>query len=475
MKVVLALPPISSPIKANFVDTFDNESGQYPPIGLLYLAAYLKANSSHEVTILDCQAENLSHKNAASRLKILQPDVLGIHCLTFHYLDCLKLAENAKIAWPDVTVVVGGPHVHIFPEETLLQSPIDYSMVGEAEVTFSKFVEYVNGSIPRDHVEGLYFLNRAGEPELTKPNPLLPDLDLMPNPARELTNVSLYNSVLAKRSSATTLMTSRGCPFTCIYCDRPALGKTFRARSSKNVVDEIEECIQLGITEFNIFDDTFTIDRKRVVKICEEIIARGLNIRWSCRSRVHLVSPEILTWMKRAGCGRISFGVETADDRVGKILQKGADVAQAEKAIAMTKEAGIEVLADFIIGSPGETKTEIDSTIEFALRTNPTFAQFSIMTPYPATKLYQMGLNEYKLYDHDHWREFATNPSPDWETPIWNQHFSKEELVSMCEEAYNRFYIRPTFIARQLKELQSFGEFVRKARAGLKILSLRLN
>jgi len=345
-------------------------------------------------------------------------------------------------------------------------------MVGEAEVSFSKFIEFIAGNRPRDEVEGLYYLDETGSAVQTRPNHLLPDLDALPHPARELTDVSLYNSVLAKNSIATTLMTSRGCPFTCIYCDRPALGKKFRARSPENVVDEIEGCISLGIHEFNIFDDTFTIDRKRVISICKEIIRRNLKIRWSCRSRVHLVSPEILAWMKKAGCGRISFGVETADDRVGKILKKGADVEQARQAIAMTKKAGIEVLADFIIGSPGEGPKEVESTIKFAIKTNPDFAQFSIMTPYPATKLYDMGQAEFGLYANDHWQKFAANPSPEWETPIWDEIFTKDELVQLCTSAYRRFYFRPRYIGKQIVGLRSLGELKRKARAGLKMLSV---
>lgn len=470
MKVLLTLPPLTSPIKANFMDNFDNESGQYPPIGLLYIAAYLLQHSHHTVKVLDPQAENLSQEKTLKIISDFKPDVVGIHVLTFHLIDCIELASHIRSSFPETKIICGGPHVHIYPQETLKQPGVDYTMVGEGESSFKKLLDYLEGDCARDEVPGLYYYDNTGKIRLTKPNEVIRDLNLLPHPARQLINTDLYSSVLAKHAVATTIMTSRGCPYKCIYCDRPALGKNFRARSPENVIEELKLCLEMGINEFNIFDDTFTIDRQRVIEICKLLIEQQLPIRWSCRSRVHLVNPEMLSWMKKAGCGRISFGVETGNEKIGKILKKGANVDTARKAIQMTKKAGIEVLADFILGNPDETKKEIEETIQFALKEKPDYAQFSIMTPYPATELYTLGLNT-KLYKNDHWRDFAANPDPDWQTPIWDEHFSKEELIQIVKDAYRRFYFRPRYMLRQMARLKSLGEFKRKIRAGFRVLT----
>jgi len=472
MKVLLTLPPLHSPIKANFVDSFDNESGQYPPIGLLYLAGYLLEHSQYEVHVLDPQAEKLSHEETIKRIVAIGPDVVGVHMLTFHLIDSLKMIQNIKKILPKTRIICGGPHVHIYPRETLMQPGIDFTLVGECEQTFKIFLDYLENKCPITDVNALYYFDHEGNIQNTTRSPLLANLDELPHPARNLLNPTFYSSVLAKQSVTTTLMTSRGCPYKCIYCDRPVFGKDFRARSPENVLEEIEQCIQLGIFEFNIFDDTFTIDRERVIAICNLIIERKLPIRWTCRSRVHLVSEEILDRMKKAGCGRISFGIETADDKVGRILKKGSDIDQAKYAIRATKAAGIEVLADFIIGSPGESRNGINKTISFALEESPNYAQFSIMTPYPATPLYAMGLNT-KLYKFDHWREFARNPDPNWETPIWHENFTKRELIKIVKQAYFKFYFRPEYLFTQLRSLQSFNELKRKARAGLKVFTTK--
>ena len=157
MKVLLTLPPIENPIGANFVDTFDNESGQYPPIGLLYIAASVKKYSNHQVSVLDPQAENFSHEKTLGEIKKLNPDVLGIHVLTFHLLDCLRLIKNVKQALPDITIVCGGPHVHIYPEETLAQECVDFVMTGECEQSFTDLLNRLSGLLDVNKVNGLHY------------------------------------------------------------------------------------------------------------------------------------------------------------------------------------------------------------------------------------------------------------------------------------------------------------------------------
>jgi radical SAM superfamily enzyme YgiQ (UPF0313 family) len=263
------------------------------------------------------------------------------------------------------------------------------------------------------------------------------------------------------------MITSRGCPFRCIFCDR--MGKKFRPASAGYVLEEIESILRLGIQEIFIHDDTFSVDKKRVVEICEGILSRNLKFHWDARTRVNCVDFEQLALMKKAGCERISFGIESGDPTILKNLRKGITLEQAEKVFGWCKQLGISTLADFMIGSPGETRKEIAETIKFVHKIKPHYAQFSIVCPYPDTDLYREALQR-GLIDHDVWLEFARKPSRDFRPPIWGEHFKREELEQIVKELYRSFYLSPHFILAELAKIRSLRQVGAKLRAGLKLL-----
>ena len=207
------------------------------------------------------------------------------------------------------------------------------------------------------------------------------------------------------------MFTSRGCPFQCLFCDRPHLGKVFRARSAKNVVDEMEECQKMGIKEIFIYDDTFGVNRQRVLDICSEIQKRKLTITWDVRTRVDTVDEEMLKAMKNANCQRIHYGVEAGAQKILNILKKGITLKQIEKAFRMTKGIGVETVGYFMIGSPNETRKDILETIKLAKKLNPDFVHISITTPFPATGLYYLGL-EKKYFPMTIGRNLPKIPKP---------------------------------------------------------------
>ncbi|MDP2909512.1 MAG: radical SAM protein, partial [bacterium] len=300
---------------------------------------------------------------------------------------------------------------------------------------------------------------------------LIQNLDELPFPARHLVPFQKYSSVLAKKFPVTTMFTSRGCPYRCLFCDRPHLGKFFRARSASNVVDEFEKCVRMGIKEIFIYDDTFGVDRQRVLDICQGIIKRKIDISWDIRTRVNTVDEEILIALKNAGCQRIHYGVEAGTQRILNILRKGITLEMAEKAFRLTKKAGIQTAGYFIIGSPSETEEEILATINFAKKLNPDFVHFTILTPYPATDLYRFGL-ETGVIKYDYWKEFAQTPSLDFSPPVWEEIFSKDELNKLLKKAYRSFYFRPGYVLKRLREVSSFKEFLAKAGMALKLLKI---
>jgi len=468
MRVLLINPPIDNIITTNIPTYVDEERGYNPPLGIMYVAAYAEKYTNHTIEILDVLAEELDYNGVKEEIRKRKPDVVGITAMTFTLIDVIKIAKIITKIDGEIKIVLGGPHAHIYPNETINIPEIDFIVLGEGEITFTELIQNIDDHDNLKNVKGLVFKNE-GKIINTGQRGFIEDLDSIPFPARHLTKVGLYKSLLARRSTVTTMMTTRGCPYKCIFCDRPHLGKIFRARSAENVVREMEECTKMGINEFILYDDTFTIDRQRVLDICKLIKDKGLDIGWDIRARVNTVDKEMLIKLKTAGCERIHYGVESANPDILKLLNKGITISQVEKAFEMTKEAGIETLAYFMIGSPTETREQILNTINFAKKLKPDYVHFSITTPFPATQLYYMGM-EQGVFEDDYWKEFALNPSEYFIPQPWDAVLSRDELMELLKYAYKSFYARPIYIFKKMLKVRSVGEFARKAKAGLKLL-----
>lgn len=470
MKILLINPPKENEIMSCNPDFIEQERGHNPPLGLLYLAGYLEKFSGFDIQVLDCQVEEMNYAKVAQTIKERKPDVIGITAMTFTLIDVLKVVKIAKQASPEVKIVLGGPHPHIYPQETINLPGVDFVILGEGEISFLELLNCLNKKEYERlyQVKGLVFKNNGQIVNNGFREPLR-DLNQLPFPARHLTPYQKYSSILAKKNPVTTMITSRGCPYQCIFCDRPNLGKLFRARSAENVVDEMEECQRMGIKEILIYDDTFTVGKQRVLDICSEIQKRKLNISWDIRARVDTVNEQMLKELKKAGCQRIHYGVEAGTQKILKVLNKGITLEQAENAFKLTKKIGIRTFAYFMIGSPQETKEDILETINFAKKLNPDFVQITITSSFPATKLYELAL-EKKMFADDYMRKFARNPTPDFKIKHWEETLSEKELNQLINYAYKAFYWRPSFIAKELLRIRSLLELKRKLKASLKVL-----
>ncbi len=467
MDILLINPLNENTIQSEVPSFLSEERGLNPPLGLLYVASSLIAEN-HSVRVLDMPCEGISYADIPKYLEGNRPDIVGITVMSFTLIDVLIVSEIIKKFDDSITVVYGGPHVNIFPEESIRLPHVDYLVLGEGELSFPKLVACLeNEMLPLD-VSGVVFqkdnkIVNTGNPEF------ITDLDSIPFPARDLTPFEKYSSLLAKRSPITTMISSRGCPHRCLFCDRPHLGKSFRARSPVNIVDEFTECVELGIREFIIYDDTFTIDRDRVLEVCKEIRDRGLDIGWDVRARVSDVDTELLSKMRSAGCERIHFGVESGNEKILKVIRKGITKGQALDAFNWAKDSGISTLAYFMIGHPGETMDTVQETIDFAIKLDPDFIHFSITTPFPSTDLYRMGLED-GIIERDYWSEYAHDPSPDFIPPLWEENMNRVELTNLLKQAYKSFYIRPNYIIKELSRVSSMSELYRKMRAGVKLI-----
>jgi len=470
MNILLINPPDINTLVGNNPEIIETERGYNPPLGLLYLASYILKYTNHNVKVLDCQVNELKFEDIKNEIKNISPSVVGMTAMSFTIYDCLQIAKIVKEINPSIKVVLGGPHPHIFPEETIKLPNVDFLIIGEGESTIVNFIENINNKKKLKTVKGLVF--KDNDKIIQTPLPeLIQDLDSIPFPNRKLTPYKKYYSLLSKRSPVTTMITSRGCPYKCIFCDRPHLGKIFRARSALNVIEEIENCVNLGIKEMIIYDDTFTIDRQRVIDICNEIIKRKLDIGWDIRARVNTVDYELLKKLKKAGCERIHYGVEAGNQQILNVLRKGITLEQVKRAFKLTKKAGISTLGYFMIGSPTETRQTVMQTINFAKSLDCDFAHFTITTPFPSTDLYREGLAK-RIIKRDYWKEFAKNPSLDFKPPFWEENLNRNELMKLVKLAYKKFYSRPTYIIKRLLKIRSFEELKRKIKAGVNVLRL---
>ncbi len=471
MKVLLINPPNENEITGSLPSFVSEERGYYPPLGLLYVAGYLKEHSEHSVKIIDSQVERLSWDLLRGKILSAKPDVVGITAMTVTLVDVIKTIQIIKEINNKIKVILGGPHVHLFPEETISLDGVDYLVLGEGEETFKELLDNLEDDFNLRLVRGIVYKSN-GTIINTGLRPLIDDLDKIPFPARYLTPYKEYNSLLSKGRMVTTMFTSRGCPFKCAFCDRPHLGKTFRARSAENVVAEIEACTKMGIYDFMFYDDTFTVNKKRVLDICNRIIEKKLDISWDIRTRIDTVDEEILENIKKAGCQGIHYGVEAGTEKILKILNKGITISQAQKVFSLTKKYKIPILAYFMIGNPTETREDIYRTFAVAKMLDPDYVHMTILTPFPGTKIYLDGLKNGDI-TKDYWQEFASNPMSEFKLPYWKGSLSHEELNSLLGVGYKKFYLRFFYILRSIFKLRSLKELKKKIHAGFRVLCIK--
>lgn len=484
LKVLFINPPHDNSITSEVPTTVNAETNTMPPLGLLYLEASLHAYTDSQTLIIDCLGE---HKHLADIEKLVEeenPDIAAVTGHTHDLIDMLSVSSavrrvsegRCKIWW-------GGPHVSDFPSECMRYDCVDGCIPFEGEEAFAETVKACqaalnNGIWDEDELErglrkvdGIYFKNARGNTESTKARSPIANLDSLPFPRREILDIKNYSYILGAEATATSLITSRGCPYKCSFCNTPGRS-TWRWRSAESIVREIEECVKLGIREIYVVDDTFNVRKDRVISICDAIKKRGLKVNWNIRARANCLTPETVKAMKDAGCTHVHIGVESGSDAGMKALKKNLTTAIVRQAFQILKDEGITTVCYFMIGCPHEkTRDDIKQTIDFAIELDPAYALFGILTPYPNTAIYDQGVKA-GILDPEHWKKFLENPTPDFKPQVWTESFTAQELSEMCDQAFKRFYIRPKQMFRKLLEIKNFGDMARKLKAGWEIFKL---
>lgn len=354
----------------------------FPPIGLLYVAAAARARG-HKVQVVDRSVDR-------RRIDFSLFDVVGIHTDTTRFNRALELAQEGKAA--GARVVMGGPHPCFMAEEILATGVVDAIVRGEGEKTFPDLLDaWENGSEPTS-IAGLILLTPQGVMDGGE-RERIQDVDGLPFPARDLIDFSPYAHARMGYRTITPLHTSRGCPFRCRFCPSTRIdGAKWRARSSESVLAELEHLVRdLGYRAVSFMDDNFTFSPARIHEICDGILKRGFDLHWWCFSRVDTIvsHPEMVEHMAEAGARTIFIGVETPSLKVLDHFHKGIDPGQAVEAVEILKRHGIEIWASYILGAPEENREDLRTTIRFARQLDTNTADFTLLTPYPGTEIYE--------------------------------------------------------------------------------------
>jgi anaerobic magnesium-protoporphyrin IX monomethyl ester cyclase len=419
MNVVLVNPP-----PPKLVERWDKPP--YPHLGLACIASYLKSKGI-ACNVIDAKFEGVSLEEVETRLRILNPTIVGITSMTHEIYNADAVAQLAKKINPQVITVIGGCHVTALPLETMDEfKNFDVAIIGEGEYTFA---DVVNKNL--EDVEGIAW-RKGDEVKINKPREPIQNLDDLPMPAWEL----------FPKSSEYPMVTARGCPYKCNFCMR-VMGNKVRKRSPQNVVAEMKKCVNAYHPKILRFmDETFTVNKSYLNEVLDLIITSGLQkkVKWDAQTRVDLVDEELLRKMKTAGCFALGFGVESGNQEILKNSGKNINLEQVVKATRLARKVGLQTEAYFIFGHPFETYQTAKDTINFAAKINTTKTTFGIMVPYPGTQIYELakkGEGGYILISDD-WRDYNKNIGNSLELKT----LSRKQMERFQIEGYIYFYLR---------------------------------
>lgn len=465
MKIVLTTSPADGEIRSRVNPSYVlDDFVKYPPLALLSIIRNI--DKKHELILYD--SNDFSFNELVNNIIKEKPDLLGISTLTERFYGDLKLASVVKRELPETKIIAGGPHTDLYPYETMSHPQFDYLLNGPCELTFPLFVDWLdnNKNVNLNDIDNLFY--RAGNSIKFTSQKKIHQLDGYPFPDRTKIDLRKYVS-LSDRHLMTTMNSSRGCPFRCVFCNVP---RYYLTRSAPYIVDEIEEILSIGFNEIHILDDTFNINHQRVLDICNLIRKRNLKFRWSTRFRMNPFDDEMAQAIKEAGCFRLNIGVESHDPKILKYIDKKITKEDIIKGFEIIHKYKFETLAFFVIGYLGQTPEEAWKTVDFIKEIRPTFVLINSLLASPDCNFYYE-LMEKGIFKEDYWKKFVLNPTADYSLPSWRGEEMDRTFMDIRDEIMRNFYLAPNFVAREIfYDVTHFGfnKLVRKIKIGLKIM-----
>jgi len=463
MKVLLAEAPYSYGINNIIIP-------KYFPLGLGYIASVLKSKG-FEVELLAGLSLWDFLSSFAKELTNFQPRVVGISAMTPSYPAAIRMARVAKEAVGAITVL-GGNHATVCKDELIRQSEIDYVVCGEGEFTMLELCQSLEqGRLGEKEISGLIH-KVGGEIRITRPRPLYDHLDQIPFPARELVDlrrfgVHSYIDFGQRKGISASMITSRGCPFRCIYCSNSTtMGRRYRWHSPEYVISEIEMLRDKYGTRHIVFeDDVFTMNSERVQELCARFKERNIRVTWYAISRVDAINDKLAIEMESSGCRMIAFGIESGNQEVLNKIKKGITLEQSRRAVAACHKAGIKTQTTFILGFPFENIKTMEDTLKFAIELSPTVAIFFPLTPYPGTEVWEYVKEEDRPKSFNEWERYVVTGR---EPPVsLVEGLSPRQISGLTNYFHKRFYLRPKQIARIIRSCRSPQDMWNLGKAGI--------
>lgn len=378
-------------------------------LGLGYLASHAKRfHPDVEFELIDTR---VSKKKEEKNFYKKTFDLIGITASSQVFLEAVEIAQNLKQINPTIPICLGGSHASTVKEDVLKEFPFDFAVYGEGEQTFSELINFIKGKTELKNIDGLIYHDKKGNIILNRARQIIKDIDSIPFPSYDLFNMDRYPQH--------RLTTSRGCPFNCVFCNSHSLWTNkWRKRSPQNILDEIKLLNNTYKSKSIVFnDDSFNIDSKRVIDLCNLILEEKLNILWSTSIRVDLITDKIANLMYKSGCYNVSIGIESANNEVLKKMNKHNTIEKIEAGINILRNAKIDVMGQFMIGNPGDTLETIKESIEFAKNSNLTGVEFYTALPYKDSLLYDFVKKEGKFLTNEESSKYHTfNPRIIFET-----------------------------------------------------------
>ena len=442
MRVLLIYPPITR--WERYSSDMGNAGGRQIPLGIFSIASYVRS-LGHTVDVIDSEALGISARRTMEKAVAFSPDVIGLSSTTVAFHRALEVARLAKAALPRVPVVIGGPHLTVDPQGVMQNPEFDYGVAGEGEDIFARLLAALEAGTGTMDIPGLA-IRANGQVRVNERPPLIPNLDILPMPAYDLVpDFFAYNPPPCnyKKLPVANVITARGCPNQCTFCDRSVFGNRLRQRSPQNIAAEIETLYRRHhVREIAFVDDTFTIGPQRIHDLFDMLDKKGIRFPWTCMSRINTVDLETLRYMRDKGCWHISFGIESGSQEILSLIKKKISLDDARRVLAWCRKLGILTKGFFIIGHPGETGKTIAQTISFALDSAMDDVVVTLNTPLPGSEQFE-NVGNYGTLSLADWSRFNL-----W-NPVFVPHgLTRDILVASQKEFYRKFYLRPRPMAR---------------------------
>lgn len=435
LNIVLLNLPNPHRIQRRYMCSYNAPNQLLPPIEIIALGGITRGMDGCTTHLIDAIAEELDTAGTIARLRALVPDYI----VTLHGFECfeedMEAIRTIHQAMPEVRHILFGHYATLFPEEVLKNTPVEIIMLGEPDLVFGDLARALLGNTDLRSIRGIAY--RSGEDIcVQKGDDRIIHPEQLPMPAYELLQADKYFEPFL-RPPLGLIQTARGCPYNCNYCIR-SFGKRLTYRTPAQIMEEIHYLIDnFNIRSLRFIDDTFTVHMRRVIDLCQKMIEDRINIDWTCLSRVDTLRPEMIPWMKKAGCRRIYFGIESGSPEVLQYLDKNVDLSESLSALRLCQEHGIETIGFFIVGSPNETKEDFMKSVNFAIDADLDYITVNKLIPYPGTPLFDMLAD--KL-------EFSLFPYKNaWKDQTIDQHMEQLE-----KEFYKRFYFRSRYVLKNV-------------------------